>query len=194
MLAVLTRALERGDLQDVALQQAEVDAVAEQLATWSSLPQSGGGWAPGGGGGANGPMVRNSAPIIPSGVQLNSPIVPPGRQTRTSSSATSWWWGANIAPIEDMTTSNDPSSNGRLSASASTHSRVSPSASARVRPASRSSGVRSLAVTFAPACAAGIDALPVPAATSRTSIPGPIPQASTRRGPSGSRNVSTIAG
>ena len=33
--------------------------------------------------------------------------MPPFRQTRTSSSATSWWWGANIAPIDDMTTSKD---------------------------------------------------------------------------------------
>ena len=28
-----------------------------------------------------GPMARNSAPIMPSGVQLSSPIVPPGRHT-----------------------------------------------------------------------------------------------------------------
>ena len=33
-------------------------------------------------------MVRKSAPIMPSGVQLSRPIVPPGRHTRTSSSAT----------------------------------------------------------------------------------------------------------
>ena len=118
--------------------------------------------------------------------------MPPGRQTRTSSFATSWWWGANIAPIDEMTTSNEASSNGSASASASTQSRSSPSA--RRRPASSSSGVRSLAVTSAPARAAGIDALPVPAATSRTRIPGPMPQASTSRGPSGSRNVSTIDG
>jgi hypothetical protein len=36
--------------------------------------------------------------------------------------------------------------------------------------------------------------VPVPAGTSRTCMPGPIPQASTSRGPSGSRNVSTIEG
>ena len=57
---------------------------------------------------------------MPSGVQLSRPIVPPGRQTRTSSSAAAWWCGANITPIEEMTTSNAPSSNGRCSASAST--------------------------------------------------------------------------
>ena len=131
---------------------------------------------------------------MPSGVQLSRPIVPPGRQTRTSSSAASWWCGANMTPIEDMTTSNDSSSNGRLSASAGTHSRSSPSASGAPAPASSSSGVRSLAVTSAPRCAAGIEALPVPAATSRTRTPWPIPHASTSRGPSGSRNVSTIGG
>ena len=32
------------------------------------------------------------------GVKLSMPIVPPGRQTRTSSSATPWWSGAKIAP------------------------------------------------------------------------------------------------
>ena len=93
-----------------------------------------------------------------------------------------------------MTTSKDSSSNGRCSASAWAHSSVRPSASARARPASSSSGVRSLAVTSAPARAAGSDALPVPAATSSTFIPGPIPQASTSVGPSGSRNVSTMVG
>ena len=46
----------------------------------------------------------------------------------------------------------------------------------------------------APACAAGIAALPVPEATSSTRMPGPIPHASTSRGPSGSRNVSTMDG
>jgi hypothetical protein len=42
--------------------------------------------------------------------------------------------------------------------------------------------------------AAGSAAFPVPAATSSTLIPGPIPQASTSRGPIGRRNVSTIDG
>ena len=47
-------------------------------ARWSGLPHSGGGEAPGGGGGANGPMVRNRAPIIPSGVQLQEADRPAG--------------------------------------------------------------------------------------------------------------------
>ena len=55
-------------------------------------------------------------------------------------------------------------------------------------------GVRSLAVTVAPRRAAGSEALPVPAATSSTRMPGPIPHASTSRSPTGSRNVSTING
>ena len=112
--------------------------------------------------------------------------------TRTSSSAAAWWWGANITPIDDITTSNDPSANGRCSASASAHSSSRPSASARRRPASSSSGVRSLAVTRAPRAAAGREALPVPAATSSTRVPSAMGHASTSRGPSGSRNVSTM--
>ena len=93
-----------------------------------------------------------------------------------------------------MTTSNDASSNGSRSASASAHSSSTPAAFARARPASNSSGVRSLATTSAPRCAAGIAALPVPDATSSTRAPGAISHASTSRGPSGSRNVSTIDG
>ena len=99
-----------------------------------------------------------------------------------------------MAPIAEMTMSYDPSSNGSASASASTHSRSSPAAAARCCPASSSSGVRSLAVTFAPRRAAGSEAFPVPAATSSTRAPAPIPLASTSRGPSGSRKVSTIDG
>ena len=76
---------------------------------------------------------------MPSGVQLSRPIVPPGRQTRTSSSATGWWNGANIAPIADMTTSKDASSNGRCSASASAQRSSRPSASAQ-----RAAGVEQL--------------------------------------------------
>ncbi len=90
--------------------------------------------------------------------------------------------------------SKDSSSNGRCSASAVTQSSSRPSASARAVPACSSSGVRSLAVTCAPLRAAGIEALPVPAATSSTLTPAPIRQASTSRGPSGVRNVSTIEG
>ena len=63
-------------------------------------------------------MVANICPMKPSGVQLSRPIVPPGRQTRTSSSAAGWWCGANMTPTHEMTASNSPSSNGRCSASA----------------------------------------------------------------------------
>jgi hypothetical protein len=37
------------------------------------------------------------------------PIVPPGRHTRRSSSATAWWSAAQIAPTHDVTTSNSAS-------------------------------------------------------------------------------------
>ena len=77
--------------------------------TWSSLPHSGGGCAPGGGGGAYGFMVANICPMKPSGVQLSRPMVPPGRQTRTSSSAPAWWCGANMTPTQDRTVSKDAS-------------------------------------------------------------------------------------
>ena len=45
----------------------------------------------------------------PSGVQLTSPIRPPGRVTRTSWSAAAWWNGANITPTHEVVTSNAPS-------------------------------------------------------------------------------------
>ena len=114
--------------------------------------------------------ARRSSPRASSSA---APIVPPGRQTRTSSSATSWWCGANIAPIEDITTSKDSSSNGRFSASASTQSSSTPSASR-----AGAAGVEQLGREVAGghrarrAAAAGIEALPVPAATSRTRMPG----------------------
>src|SRR3712207_8928466 len=42
------------------------------------------------GGGAYGRIVANIWPMKPSGVQLMSPMRPPGRATRTSSSAVGW--------------------------------------------------------------------------------------------------------
>ena len=80
--------------------------------TCASSPHSGGGCAPGGGAGANGFMVANIRPMKPSGVQLSRPIRPPGRTTRTSSSAASWWRGANITPTHEIAASNSPSSYG----------------------------------------------------------------------------------
>ena len=47
------------------------------------------------------------------------PIVPPGRQTRSISSATARWSGAHIAPTDEITASNSPSAKGSASASAS---------------------------------------------------------------------------
>jgi hypothetical protein len=54
-------------------------------------------------------MVRNISPTKPAGVQLISPILPPGRQTRSSSSALRRWSGTNIAPTQDSTTSKERS-------------------------------------------------------------------------------------
>ena len=73
VLAEVARALEGADLQHVALQRGEVDGGAEQLGRCASLPHSGGGCAPGGGGGANGPSVRRSVPIMPSGRPAQQP-------------------------------------------------------------------------------------------------------------------------
>jgi hypothetical protein len=112
-----------------------------------------------------------------------TPIVPPGRHTRTSSEAARSWSGANIAPIDEVTTSNSPSANGSASASASTHSSSSPRPAASRRPASSSEGVRSEATTCAPAAAAASATLPAPAATSSTRWPRRTPHAATSRGP-----------
>ena len=151
--------------------------------TWSSLPHIGGGWAPGGGGGAKGFMAANIRPMNPSGVQLSSPMVPPGRVTRSSSSAARWWCGANITPRHEITASNAASPYGSASASPSSQRTVTPTSAASRRPASKSSGVRSDATTSAPARAAGMAALPDPAATSSTRWPRPIPAARTSSGP-----------
>src|SRR6266516_2443984 len=43
-----------------------------------------------------GEQLSDEAP----GVQLSRPMVPPGRQTRTSSSALAWWRGANMTPTQ----------------------------------------------------------------------------------------------
>jgi hypothetical protein len=106
--------LEGGDFQDVTLERAEVDAVSEQLPdVLLAAPQRRGLGA--------GRRRRRERPrrleqrlIMPSGVQFNILIFPPGGRRGPSRQATSWWCGANIAPIEDMTTSNDWSSKGRL--------------------------------------------------------------------------------
>ncbi len=49
----------------------------------------------------------------PGGVQLASPILPPGRHTRRSSEAARSWLGVNITPKVETTTSKLPSSNGQ---------------------------------------------------------------------------------
>ena len=110
-------------------------------------------------------------------------IRPPERRTRAISEAAWRWSGANITPNTEITASKLPSSNGSASASPSRHSISTPASAAAARPPSRSSGVRSSPVTVAPVRAAGIVALPVPQATSRTSSSGPIAAASTAASP-----------
>ncbi len=110
-------------------------------------------------------------------------MVPPGRHTRVSSLATQPWSGANMAPSDEVTTSNSPSRKGSASASASTHSSSTPCSAASPLPAAKFSGVRSEATTSAPASAARIATFPVPAATSNTRWPSVIPHRSTTIGP-----------
>ena len=152
--------------------------------TWLSSPQRIGESSPGSGGGAYSPSSAKNAAVTPSLTNVIWPIVPAGRQTRSISSATVWWSGANMAPADEVTTSKLASSNGSFSASPSTHSIDRPSDSASRLPAARLSGVMSSATTSAPRSAAEIATLPVPAATSSTLCPLEIPLASTRTGPS----------
>ena len=87
------------------------------------MPQSIGDCTPAGGG-TWAATVRKSSPMKPSGVQLASAIVPPGRQTRSSSAAACSWSGANIEPKTDVTASKEASGNGSASASPSSSSTV----------------------------------------------------------------------
>src|SRR3712207_7354231 len=93
-------------------------ASAKSSRTRCSVPHSAGGLTPAGGG-MYLPIVRKTWPIKLSGVQFTSPIVPPGRQTRSSSCAACSWLGVNITPKTESTTSNELSANGNCSASRS---------------------------------------------------------------------------
>ena len=128
-------------------------------------------------------MVANIWPMNPAGVQAIRPIRPPDRVTRTSSSAAGWWCGANITPTQEVVTSKVSSAYGNASASPVSQTISNPSAGDSRRPVSTSSGVRSDAVTRAPARAAGRATLPDPAATSSSRSPDSTPTASTRVGP-----------
>src|SRR5258707_703382 len=61
------------------------------------VPHSAGDLAPAGGGRYL-PSVLNTWPMKPSGVQLASPMLPLGLQTRNSSAAALSWFGVNITP------------------------------------------------------------------------------------------------
>ena len=82
------------------------------------MPHNAGDLTPGAGG-MYLPIVLNTWPIKLSGVQFAMPILPPGLQTRASSCAALSWFGVNITPKVDSTTSNEASGNGSFSASAS---------------------------------------------------------------------------
>jgi hypothetical protein len=139
--------------------------------TFASSPQLNTGWTPGGGGTCL-PVAANTSFIIDPGAQFDMPIRCPGRQTRTSSSATRCWSGANIAPNVDMTTSYELSSNGRFCASATCVAICMPSLSARRFACSSNSGTKSVHVTSANRRAAARDAVPLPPPTSSTRSPG----------------------
>ncbi len=119
------------------------------------------------------------SPTAPSGVQLHIPIAPPGRHTRTSSAAIRSWSGANMQPKVDRTRSKLSGLKGIASASPSTQSTSTIASAARSRAMSSNSGTRSSPTARAPRRTAGIVALPVPQATSSTSIPGCTPARST---------------
>ena len=121
--------------------------------------------------------------------------MPPGRQTRTSSSAAAWWWGANITPIEEMTTSKLVVLEGQV-------------LGVGLRPLqldARGRGAGAPGLEQLRGQVAGDDrgagfggrdrGVAGPGGDVEDALAsGPIPQASTSRGPSGSRKVSTIEG
>src|SRR5882757_5724319 len=74
----------------------------------ASPDQATGGVTPGGGGTCL-TNVRNISPTTPSGTHTDSPILPPGRSTRTNSPAALAWSGANMTPNVDSTTSKESS-------------------------------------------------------------------------------------
>jgi hypothetical protein len=80
-------------------------------------------------------MVLNSLPTNLSGVQLTIPIFLSGRQTRLNSLAACSWFGVNMTPNVERTTSKLASVKGRASASACRNVTAKPSAWARWRPA-----------------------------------------------------------
>ena len=74
----------------------------------SSVPHRPGGLTPAGGGTCR-VTARKIAPTKLVGVQFASAIVPPGRQTRTSSPAARSWSGVNITPTQERTESKEAS-------------------------------------------------------------------------------------
>src|SRR3954471_2684842 len=100
----------------------DTPAAANISRACASTPHTGGGSTPGGGGGRNAPVSLNISATKPSLTQVVISTRPPGRQTRTSSTAAPAWSGANIAPKVEITRSKLASGNGSCWASPSTHS------------------------------------------------------------------------
>ena len=123
------------------------------------------------------PMILNSSPISPSGVQFTSPMRPPGRSTRASSRAVTSCRGANWIPKIESTASKLSSSNGSDSASPSTHSTSTPYSAGATAPARTARGSGRGPPRARRAAAARSAAFPVPVATSSTSSPGRISHA-----------------
>ena len=88
-----------------------------------------------------------------------------------------------MCPIAEMTRSKLSSSNGSDWASPSSHSISTMASAPRSRAITIRPGERSRPVTRAPSLAAGIVALPVPHATSSTSIPDSMRALDTRTSP-----------
>ena len=96
-----------------------------------------------------------------------------------------WWCGANMTPTQEITASNVAvGERQRLGVAPARQSSSTPRSAAAC-----AAGVEQLGRQVAwrrpsaPAAAAGMAALPEPAATSSTRSPGPTPLASTRTGP-----------
>ena len=129
----------------------------------------------------------------PSGVQLQMTMRPSGRVTRFISPAVCSWSGANMWPKVESTRSKLSSAKGISWTSPSTQSTSTMASAARSRAVASRSGWESRPVTRAPARAAGIVALPVPQATSSTSMPGSRPERSTQTSPTSPMRSATEA-
>ncbi len=126
-----------------------------------------------GGGGTCFTIAAKNLPTLCSGGQVVNAIRPPSLVTLISSFAATSGRGVNICPRLENTMSNELSGKGRSSASPCFHSipSVTPARAASSFARSKSSGVRSIPITFPPALHAVMAVMPVPHATSSTCSP-----------------------